>query len=193
MPTSSEYIVKILKNIDAVYNAPPMDKERENLRAMNWYALFKDYPQEIVSSAFKLCLMSCHRIIVPADIFEKIEDIKKSREASDNELWSELLASLKTRIDNRKRWSNEDGFDIGKANKDLYNSLSPVLKAYIGGYNAFLDLTYERVVGSYTEKNRFFSSLGDARAKVRADEAMSEKCRAAINGESDIKLLETTK
>ena len=193
MPTSSEYIVKILKNIDAVYNAPPMDKERENLRAMNWYALFKDYPQEIVSSAFKLCLMSCHRIIVPADIFEKISDIKKSREASDNELWSELLSALKTRIEHRKCWEKEEGFDIGKANKDLYNNLSPVLKAYIGGYNSFLDLTYERVVGSYAEKNRFFNSLGDARARVRAEEAMSDKCRAALIDESDIKLLETTK
>lgn len=193
MPTSADYIIKILKNIDAVYNAPSMDEDREKLRVANWYALFKDYPQEIISSAFKLCLMSCHRIIVPADIFEKIEDIMKSKESSDNELWSEFLSALKKRIENRKRWSNEDGFDIGKANEELYESLSPVLKAYIGGFDSFLDFSYENVVSSFTEKGRFFKAMPDARAKVRAENAMSDKCREAIKGSNDIKMIETTK
>lgn len=173
----NKYIATIRINFENAYKTQT-DEEREIL-IKSWYVILKDYPKEIVDKAVINSIKYAKFAPRIGDIVEQIEKLCEAYEKGDEELWAELTGVLREVSRNRHSYSytfidangKTQGDNARQRNKDIFENLSPELKAYcsnLSGLIALAEYTAEEI--NY-EKGRFLRVMPTIkqRAKTRGE------------------------
>ena len=130
-----------------------------------WHTVLFPYDDEEVEKALYLCLQSCKYPPSPADISEAVRSFRESSEPTPEELWSEYSEALlkAARLVSCFNYTavDENGLTQGQnaRNKcnEIFESLSPDVKRYIGSYGEFVRRGLENFYGesSKHERERF--------------------------------------
>ena len=199
----NKYITTIRINFENAYKTQT-DEEREIL-IKSWYAILKDYPKEIVDKAVINSIKYAKFAPRIGDIVEQIEKLCEAYEKGDEELWAELTGVLREVSRNRYRYCHTfidpngktQGDNARQRNKDIFENLSPELKAYcsnISGLLALAELTTEDL--NY-EKGRFLRVMPTIKQRAKTRDETSPQLAVLIQeltskftlGCADMKLL----
>lgn len=173
----NKYITTIRINFENSYKTQT-DEEREIL-IKSWFAILKDYPKEIVDKAVINAIKNAEFAPRIGTIVKEIEKMRTAYEKSDEELWAELTGVLRKVSDNTYAYrytfveanGKTQGENAFQRNKDIFERLSPELKAYcqnLSGLTVIAEYTDEQL--SY-EKGRFLRIMPTIkeRAKTRSE------------------------
>ena len=171
MGLTMDDITEMIKLISATYPYAFKDietlEDRKRVKDL-WFALFKDYPRELVIKGFHEALKVEKVNIVPASIIEQIEKIRSAFRKSEQELWAEFKRTL-ARIDSLAYKLQFNAIEEnGKTKREntweeinkIYNNLSLELQRYCGSVNGLIDLSQisDNDLELY-EKGRFMKSI----------------------------------
>ncbi|MEE1137546.1 MAG: replicative helicase loader/inhibitor [Acutalibacteraceae bacterium] len=134
---------KIIEIIGAIKTIYPYYAKETNVELLvnTWQALFNNYDDKELETAFMLCLKTCKTPPTPADIIEQIKKTEELTEPTKEQKWNELLSVIEKARDLVYKFDftfkDENGQTQGqKARKkfvELYNTLPSDLKSFIGG------------------------------------------------------------
>lgn len=164
---SMKAITNVIAAIKTIYAYYGKDTNVEAL-VNTWGMLLQSYPDEEVDKALYLCLQTCKTPPTPADLIERIKDMREADEPSAEELWSRFTVALRRgerllsmfnatfiEANGRKQGDN------ARAEFDkLWNALPEKLRIYMGSKGEFM-----RLVQTYTEdelkyeRNRFMKTM----------------------------------
>lgn len=181
------------------FNANDMDKyfntgEETETSALikSWYAILKDYPKEICNKAVINAIKHFEYGKYPKinDILKEIEKMRVAYEKSDEELWAELTGVLREVSRNRYAYGytfidtngKTQGDNARQRNKDIFERLSPELKAYcsnLSGLIALAELTTDEL--NY-EKGRFLRVMPTIKQRAKTKEETPAQLAVLIQG-----------
>ena len=185
-------ITEMIKLISATYPYAFKDistpEDRQRVKDL-WFALFQDYPRELVIKGFHEALKVEKVNIVPAAIIEQIEKIENAFGKSDQELWAEFRKTLKranncvykfkfTAIEGNGKTQGENAQEELQR---LYEGLSPELKRYCGNISGLKDLSQLDDESLEFEKARFLKDIGKKRAEIKMQQECPQFAQLAEN------------
>lgn len=160
-------IIEMIAAIKTIYSYYAKETEVE-LLVNTWAVVLKDYPDNVVETAFLKCLQTCKMPPTPADVIEKINGLQAVGEASDEELWTLLVDSLRrTGAECYYLQYPKMGVDHRKNIEDIWNKLPIKIREYLGSKGELM-----RMAMNYTddelkfEKNRFLKTLPTIQTKT---------------------------
>lgn len=159
-------IIEMIAAIKTIYSYYAKETDVQML-VKTWTVLLKDYPDDIVETAFYKCLQTCKMPPTPADVIERIEEIARANAPSNEELWSQYTKAL----DRVRPEVGENGYincplfgqtsaDAHKRIEAIWERLPESLKDYIGSKGELM-----RMARDYSdqdikfERTRFFKTL----------------------------------
>lgn len=184
----NKYITTIRINFENSYKTQT-DEEREIL-IKSWFVILKDYPKEIVDKAVINAIKNAEFAPRIGTIVKEIEKMRIAYEKSDEELWAELTGVLRkvssntyayryTAIDYNGKTQGQNAY---QQNKDIFERLSPELKAYcqnLSGLAAIAEYTDEQL--SY-EKGRFLRIMPTIKERVKTRSETPANIAGLIQG-----------
>lgn len=133
-----------------------------------WNVLLKNYPDNVVETAFYKSLQTCKVPPTPADVIENIKALQSALEPTDEELWGEFTKALKE----AERQVYYFQFNAIQANgktqgdnaramvKKLWEDLPERVKRYIGGQGEFIRMARATDPEALKfEKTRFLKNM----------------------------------
>lgn len=185
-------IVKFLSLIRMTYpNAYPTRTDEEELMLIElWYSMFKEYPREVIFSAFERAMKKSEFAPKPATIINEIEKMRGAYEKDDAELWAELQGVLREVSRNVYRFGHTfieaDGVSQGdKARQrvtEIFNALDPALKDYCRDVRGLIELaryTDEQI--SY-ERGRFMRIMPTVRERLKTRQETPDNIKVLLQG-----------
>lgn len=187
----NKYITTIRINFENAYKTQT-DEEREIL-IRSWFVILKDYPKEIVDKAVINSIKYAKFAPRIGDIVEQIEKMCEAYEKSDEELWAELTGVLREVSRNRYAYNytfidangKTQGDNARQRNKDIFERLSPELKAYcsnLSGLIALAELTTDEL--NY-EKGRFLRVMPTIKQRAKTRDEIPAQLAVLIQGLSN--------
>lgn len=164
-----EYIALVNLQFSNAYNFTT-DRERELLVNL-WYEGLKFYPKELCDVAVKNALFKAEFVPKIATVLKEVETLYSAQQASDGQLWSELVSACAQIRDDvpysSDRYDTVIHEDTGlttagemrKTIAKIYDGLDPKLKEYCGSMRGFMDLSQTDEEDLKYEKGRFLKQL----------------------------------
>lgn len=165
------------------YRNSMRDMTKAEIRAMaeTYYSFLKDYSPEVVKAGFRKAIEVCKFFPTVAEVTEQIRSIQTSFELSEGELFAQLKSAAGKAEDLFGQFNYTfvcDGKTQGERAREevreLYESLDPVLKEYIGGVSGLLSLARNDEEQWGYERARFARSLETNRRRVQIKTEMPE-------------------
>lgn len=162
---------------------PEQSRQIENEKALiqAYYDLLKEYPAEVVRTAATNAMKTCKFLPKPSEIIDEVRKITTSFELSEGELFAQLKSAAGKAEDLFGQFNYtfvRDGKTQGERAREevreLYESLDPVLKEYIGGVSGLLSLARNDEEQWGYERARFARSLETNRRRVQIKTEMPE-------------------
>lgn len=164
MKITRKDIVAMVGMIKANYTHAYKDVTKNELAAMVefWYSSLAKYEKEVVNVAFQMAVESCTFPPTLADICKNIKEIRTATEPTEADLWEELVRILPrvgrvAYFGTRQYWDNGRLVYPADELQGIYDSLPPILKAYVGGVSELVSLAKQETL-EY-EKGRFLKAL----------------------------------
>lgn len=172
------------------------DIERQIL-IKSWYEILKEYPKEVCDKAVIAAIRTAEFAPKIGTIVKEIEKMQEAMQKTGTELWSELTAVLRQLANNaykyRFNYIEENGRTQGEnareANKKIFASLSPELKAYYNDLAGLIRLTQLTNDDLNFEKARFLRDLPQLRERAKVKRRLPNEVVGMLGGEN-INLLE---
>lgn len=179
MGLTMQDITEMIKLISATYPYAFKDirtpEDRQRVKDL-WFALFQDYPRELVIKGFHEALKVEKVNIVPAAIIEQIEKLRSAFGKSEQEIWAEFKRAL-AKVDGlayRLKFNavEDNGKTQGENAREeiqkIYDNLPPELKRYCGSVNGLIGLSQigDSDLELY-EKGRFMKSIERIRESIK--------------------------
>lgn len=190
---SNKKIIELITGIKTIYSYYAKDADIE-LLVKTWSMLLKDYPDQIVEAAFYKCLQTCKVPPTPADVIERINDIRKVNEPSNESLWVTLENAVREASRQlyyfRFNYVDESGVSQGdraRAKVDrVWQGLPEKIKVYFANQQGFINYArnYDDKDLKY-EKNRFLNTMPNIEKRLE-----DKKAFAALGVSMNIKRLE---
>ncbi len=163
-------INKITEVIAAIKTIYPYYAKEADVQTLvkTWNVLLKDYSDDDVNMALYMCLQTCKMPPTPADLIEKLTEMRTALEPSDEELWSELTTALR-KAGRLIGWFNYNAIEANgltqgenarRKVRKIWEDLPERISLYIGGYGEF-----QRLAWNYDEeelkfeRNRFMKTM----------------------------------
>ena len=141
----------------------------------SWYDDLKDYPKELIFKCFNEAKKVNKISITTADIIEQITKIENAFGENVNTLWQNLLSIL-PKINNlayKRRFTfvEENGKTQGENAeieiRDIYENLTPELKAYCGSASGLVSLSGLDDEQLQFEKARFLKQINSIKESIK--------------------------
>lgn len=166
MMATKNKIIELIASIKTIYPYYAKESDVEML-VKTWTVLLKDYPDNLLEAAMFKCLQTCKMPPTPADVIEKIEGLLSVNESSDEELWAEYVAALKTTSSELYyiRYP-KFGQDHRQNIQNVWNNLNSKIRLFLGSKSELM-----RMAANYTdeelkfEKTRFLKVLPTLKAR----------------------------
>ena len=174
-------VAKIFLMYATVYPEQFRQIEDEGALTQVYYDLLKEYPAEVVRTAATNAMKTCKFLPKPSEIIDEVRKITTSFELSEGELFAQLKSAAGKAEDLFGQFNYtfvRDGKTQGERAREevreLYESLDPVLKEYIGGVSGLLSLARNDEEQWGYERARFARSLETNRRRVQIKTEMPE-------------------
>lgn len=163
---SQKKIVEMITAIKTIYSYYAKDCDVE-LLVQTWGVLLRDYKDDIVDIAFYNAMQSCKVPPTPADVIDRIKEMKKAHEPTPESLWNELRAAIKETQKQmyyfRFNYIDNSGISQGdRARKkvdDVWNALNEKLKSYLSIKEEMIAIARNDEDDLKYEKSRFLKTL----------------------------------
>ena len=163
---SQKKIVEMITAIKTIYSYYAKDCDVE-LLVQTWGVLLRDYKDDIVDIAFYNAMQSCKVPPTPADVIDRIKEMKKAHEPPPESLWNELRAAIKETQKQmyyfRFNYIDNSGISQGdRARKkvdDVWNALNEKLKSYLSSKEEMIAIARNDEDDLKYEKSRFLKTL----------------------------------
>lgn len=174
-------VAEIFLMYATVYPEQSRQIEDEGALIQVYYDLLKEYPAEVVRTAATNAMKTCKFLPKPSEIIDEVRKITTSFELSEGELFAQLKSAAGKAEDLFGQFNYtfvRDGKTQGERAREevreLYESLDPVLKEYIGGVSGLLSLARNDEEQWGYERARFARSLETNRRRVQIKTEMPE-------------------
>lgn len=174
-------VAEIFLTYATVYPEQSRQIEDEKALIQVYYDLLKEYPAEVVRTAATNAMKTCKFLPKPSEIIDEVRKITTSFELSEGELFAQLKSAAGKSEDLFGQFNYtfvRDGKTQGERAREevreLYESLDPVLKEYIGGVSGLLSLARNDEEQWGYERARFARSLETNRRRVQIKTKMPE-------------------
>lgn len=174
-------VAEIFLMYATVYPEQSRQIEDEKALIQVYYDLLKEYPAEVVRTAATNAMKTCKFLPKPSEIIDEVRKITTSFELSEGELFAQLKSAAGKAEDLFGQFNYTfvcDGKTQGERAREevreLYESLDPVLKEYIGGVSGLLSLARNDEEQWGYERARFARSLETNRRRVQIKTEMPE-------------------
>ena len=174
-------VAEIFLTYATVYPEQSRQIEDEGALIQVYYDLLKEYPAEVVRTAATNAMKTCKFLPKPSEIIDEVRKITTSFELSEGELFAQLKSAAGKAEDLFGQFNYTfvcDGKTQGERAREevreLYESLDPVLKEYIGGVSGLLSLARNDEEQWGYERARFARSLETNRRRVQIKTEMPE-------------------
>lgn len=174
-------VAEIFLMYATVYPEQSRQIEDEGALIQVYYDLLKEYPAEVVRTAATNAMKTCKFLPKPSEIIDEVRKITTSFELSEGELFAQLKSAAGKAEDLFGQFNYTfvcDGKTQGERAREevreLYESLDPVLKEYIGGVSGLLSLARNDEEQWGYERARFARSLETNRRRVQIKTEMPE-------------------
>lgn len=174
-------VAEIFLMYATVYPEQSRQIEDEGALIQVYYDLLKEYPAEVVRTAATNAMKTCKYLPKPSEIIDEVRKITTSFELSEGELFAQLKSAAGKAEDLFGQFNYTfvcDGKTQGERAREevreLYESLDPVLKEYIGGVSGLLSLARNDEEQWGYERARFARSLETNRRRVQIKTEMPE-------------------
>ncbi len=174
-------VAEIFLTYATVYPEQSRQIEDEKALIQVYYDLLKEYPAEVVRTAATNAMKTCKFLPKPSEIIDEVRKITTSFELSEGELFAQLKSAAGKAEDLFGQFNYTfvcDGKTQGERAREevreLYESLDPVLKEYIGGVSGLLSLARNDEEQWGYERARFARSLETNRRRVQIKTEMPE-------------------
>ena len=169
-------ILLMIKVIRANYSYAYQNSTTEDVTLMTnvWFDCLKQYPQQVVSEAFKRAMQISKYPPTLADITEQINTMQSVNEKSEQELWAELddalyeTANLYSKFGYTAIPYGETKTQGEQAREDLqhlFDNLDPLIKEYVSNIEQLIALS--QVDDLTFEKGRFLKAIPNLRSRQR--------------------------
>lgn len=162
-------VLQILETIRLTYDNAFAGKSENDMTVLVgiWYDCLSEYPKEVVFTALKSAIKHSEYVPKISTVVKEIEALIGSQQASDSELWNELLRAIEAvRIHLPYMCGAYDTVrhsDTGKTTAEeiselvrrTYAGLSPKVKEYCGNLRGFVDIAKQDDESLQFEKARF--------------------------------------
>ncbi|MBO7221712.1 MAG: hypothetical protein J6V37_01560 [Clostridia bacterium] len=170
---STNTITEIIAAIKTIYPYYAKDADVKTL-VKTWGALLQGFDDNDVMTALYMSLQTCKMPPTPADLIERLNDMRDSLEPSDEELWNEFSVALRK----ARRYIYAFNFTYVEANgktqgqnariafSELWNNMPEKLRMYLGGEGEFLRLAQSGDDEELKfERNRFMKTMPTIRKR----------------------------
>ncbi len=162
---------EMLKTVAATYRYTFKDCPRETMErmAVAWFESLRDYSDEEVHKAFRICLLKCKTPPTIADVAERIEKARDLKRPSKAEIWERLVKA----VDKTKKqvFSELCGFrPLYKYKNDeckkIFGELPESVKKWLG-FDAFCAYGELSTTALNVERARFMKEIDEIRETMR--------------------------
>ena len=177
-------ILGYIKLLRILYGEKAYDLEQEDLDKLvtYWYNQLKDYPKEIVDRALQSHTNTCEFAPTIAHILKKIKGMEESLGKDENGLWEELEGVLYEVYSNSYKYKFASGSLYMERNKEIYENLSPEIKAYVRNCGQLVALANADERTLSIEKGRFLNNLPKIKERVKYQEMLPNEYKQLVNG-----------
>ena len=174
---------EMLKTIAATYRYTFKDCPRETMERMTvaWFESLRDYGDEEVLTAFRICLLKCKTPPTIADVVDKIEKARNLKRPSKAEVWERVIKAVSET--KKQVYSEQWGYrPLYKYKNDeckkIFAGLPPSVKKWLG-FDAFCSYGEMNTTSLNVERARFMKEIDEIRETMREQKqiAMSELLR----------------
>ena len=149
-----------------------------------WFESLRDYTDEEVIKAFRICLKKCKTPPTIADIVEKIEKARDLKRPSKAEVWEQLLQA----VDKTKKsvFVEDRGFRplyVLKNDecKSIFYTLPKCVRKWLG-FDTFCGYAEKTATALDVERARFMKEIDEIRETIREYEQISTNELLKIKG-----------
>ena len=164
---STNKITEIIAAIKTIY---PYYAKETNVQMLvkTWGVLLRDYTDSDVDTALYMCLQTCKMPPTPADLIERLTDLRTALEPSDEELWNVLTKALRKggHLVYQFRFNAMDsngltqGENARRSFEKLWDGLPEKIKMYLGGQGEFQRMARNNDDEELKfERNRFLKTM----------------------------------
>lgn len=170
---STNTITEIIAAIKTIYPYYAKDGNVQTL-VKTWGALLQPFSDEEAMTALYMCLQTCKMPPTPADLIERLGDMRESLEPSDEELWNEFSVALRKARRHIYAFNftyvepngKTQGQNARIAFSELWESLPEKLRMYLGGEGEFMRLAQSGDDDELKfERNRFMKTMPTIRKR----------------------------
>lgn len=168
---------EILKTVAATYRYTFKDCPRETMERMTvaWFESLRDYEDEEVLKAFRICLRKCKAPPTIADMVEKIEKARDLKRPSKSEVWEIVLKAVSE--SKRQVYTERYGYKPlywlkNEECKKIFCTLPQSVKKWMG-FDAFCSYGEMNVTALGVERSRFMKEIDEIRETLREQRQIS--------------------
>lgn len=162
---------EILKTIAATYRYTFKDCPRETMERMTvaWFESFRDYSDEEVLKAFRICLLKCKQPPSIADLVDKIEKARDLKRPSKAEVWEKVMQAVE--MTKKQVFSEQYGwrplYKYKNAEcKTIFMDLPRSVQKWMG-FDAFCSYGDMSATALNVERSRFMKEIDEIRETIR--------------------------
>lgn len=183
---TAEMLNEILKTVAATYRYTFKDCPRETMERMTvaWFESLRDYGDEEVLKAFRICLLKCKAPPTIADLVEKIEKARDLKRPSKAEVWERVLKA----VDKTKKqvyceqWGYRPLYKYKNDEcKKIFHELPESVKKWLG-FDAFCSYGEMNTTSLNVERARFMKEIDEIRETIREIRQISTNELLMIGG-----------
>lgn len=162
---------EIMATIAATYRYTYKDCPKETMERMMvaWFESLRDYEDEEVLKAFRICLRRCKTPPTIADIVEKIEKARDLKRPSKSEVWERILQAVeKTK---KQVYSEQYGYRPlyrlkNEECRKIFVDLPQSVRKWMG-FDAFCSYGDMTATSLNVERSRFMKEIDEIRETIR--------------------------
>lgn len=172
----------------ATYKPYNLADDELELLIQDWHKTFSKYDRADVSKAFDSLLEHSESVPTKAHIVNKIEQMQLSLQKTDEQLWAELMAVKYEVAHNASGYyftmiednGKTQGENLRERNKEIFESLSPELKAYCQNVSGLVGIANIDENEIRFEKARFSHRMPVLRQRISNDEYLLVEDKNAV-------------
>ncbi len=177
---------EMMKTVAATYRYTYKDCPEETMQRMMvaWFESLRDYTDEEVLKAFRICLRACKQPPTIADIVEKVEKARDLRRPSKSEVWEQILKA----VDETKKQVFTEAYGYrplyklkNEACKGIFAGLPQSVKKWLG-FDGFCSYGEMSATALNVERSRFMKEIDEIRQTIREHKQIAMNELLAIGG-----------
>lgn len=162
---------EIMATLAATYRYTFKDCPQETMQRMMvaWFESLKDYTDEEVLKAFRICLLKCKQPPTIADIADKVEKARDLRRPSKSEVWEQVLKAVSETM--KQVYTEQYGWrPLYKLKnnecRNIFYGLPQSVRKWMG-FDAFCSYGEMSATSLNVERARFMKEIDEIRETIR--------------------------